>query len=36
MHIAGRDPPVNGKPRIHDYFVGHDCGTVINPTSCAA
>jgi 2-furoyl-CoA dehydrogenase large subunit len=22
---------VTGKPRIHDYFVGHDCGTVINP-----
>ena len=20
-----------GKPHIHDYFIGHDCGTVINP-----
>jgi 2-furoyl-CoA dehydrogenase large subunit len=20
-----------GKPYIHDYFIGHDCGTVINP-----
>ncbi|HUA55342.1 MAG TPA: xanthine dehydrogenase family protein molybdopterin-binding subunit [Candidatus Sulfotelmatobacter sp.] len=20
-----------GKPHLHDYFIGHDCGTVINP-----
>jgi CO/xanthine dehydrogenase Mo-binding subunit len=20
-----------GKPQLHDYFIGHDCGTVINP-----
>ena len=23
--------PVIGRPEIHSYTVGHDCGTVINP-----
>ncbi len=22
---------LTGKPHLHDYFIGHDCGTVINP-----
>ena len=23
--------PIIGRPDIHSYFIGHDCGTVINP-----
>ena len=28
--LASIDPEI-GKPQIHRYVVGHDCGTVINP-----